>query len=108
MLKPVTDPNEKSRIFDALVEHVAPGRGADARPPSSNERNGTALMSMPLKEASAKIRTGPPIDDEEDYNLPVWAGVLPLTLQPGVPIPDDRLNSEISCPDYVQDYTRTQ
>ena len=78
-LTPVTDPDEKSHIFNALVEHIAPGRNTDARPPSNNERNGTALMSMPLTEVSAKIRTGPPVDDEEDYTLPVWAGVLPLT-----------------------------
>lgn len=107
-LTPVTDPDEKSRAFNALVEHIVPGRNADARPPSTNERNGTALMAMPLKEASAKIRTGPPVDDEDDYALPVWAGVIPLSLEPSDPIPDKKMHSDIPCPDYVQNYCRNQ
>ncbi|HEX7421527.1 MAG TPA: pyridoxamine 5'-phosphate oxidase family protein, partial [Thermoanaerobaculia bacterium] len=74
----VTDRDEKLRVLAALVDHVAKGRSRDARAPNESELKQTLVLALPITEASAKIRTGPPIDDEEDYALPIWAGVLPL------------------------------
>src|SRR6202165_2091679 len=96
----VVDREEKLRVLDALVEHVMKGRSADARPPSEAELNATLVLRLPITEASAKIRTGPPIDDEEDYALPVWAGVLPLELPPLAPVADPRLTVGIELPPY--------
>ena len=87
----VADPEEKRRALDAIVEHVVPGRLAHVRPPKESELRQTRVLSLPLSEASAKVRTGPPKDDEEDYALPVWAGELPLRLQTLAPVPDSRL-----------------
>jgi len=98
----VTDPAEKTRVLDALVEHVCRGRAKDARTPTEKELKQTLVLRIPIREASAKIRTGPPKDDEEDYALPIWAGVLPLTLTPGSAVPD---NSQ-PLPPYVRDYRR--
>ena len=75
----------------ALSEHIVRGRWADVREPTEQELRATTVLSLPLVEASAKIRTGPPLDDEEDYALPVWAGVIPLRLEAGEPIKDPRL-----------------
>ncbi|HVW32229.1 MAG TPA: pyridoxamine 5'-phosphate oxidase family protein [Acidimicrobiia bacterium] len=85
----VTDPAEKRAAFAALVDHAVPGRSAEARPPNPKETAGTIVLALPLGEASAKIRTGPPIDDEADRPLPVWAGVIPLRLERGTPVPAD-------------------
>ena len=98
----VVDREEKLRVLDALVEHVMKGRSADARPPSEAELNATLVLRLPISEASAKIRTGPPIDDEEDYALPVWAGVLPLELTPLAPVADPRLTGGIPLPLYLR------
>jgi nitroimidazol reductase NimA-like FMN-containing flavoprotein (pyridoxamine 5'-phosphate oxidase superfamily) len=87
----VTDPKEKWDALEAIVEHVAPGRWAEAREPNAKEMAGTLVLRLPIEEASAKVRTGPPIDDEEDYALEVWAGVLPLRLVPGTPLADPRV-----------------
>src|SRR5437763_10428529 len=87
----VTDAKEKSNALAAIVEHVARGRWAEVREPSEKEMAGTLVLRLPIEEASAKVRTGPPLDDEEDYALPVWAGVLPLTLVPGEPLADPRM-----------------
>src|SRR6185369_5135338 len=84
----VEDVAEKQAAFRALVEHVAPGRYAGVRAPTSDEITRTLVLRLPITEGSAKVRTGPPIDDEPDYELPVWAGVVPLALRPGAPIPD--------------------
>lgn len=100
----VTDDGEKRRVLDALVEHVCRGRSADARRPNESELKQTLVLRLPIDEASAKIRTGPPIDDEEDYALPIWAGVLPLTMTPGAPLADER--SSVGLPDYVKNYRR--
>ena len=100
------DPAAKREALHAFTEHVAPGRWQEVRQPSENELKGTAVLAIPLKEVSAKVRTGPPLDDEEDYALPVWAGVLPLELTPATPLPDDRLPKEIAVPDHVRMYTR--
>lgn len=103
----VTDPNERSTLFNAFVEHVASGRSSQVRPPNDQESKATAIMGIALNEVSAKVRTGPPVDDEPDYEWPVWAGVVPLTLQANKPIPDDRLIPNTRCPENIQHYTRT-
>ena len=101
----VTDDAEKLRMLDALVEHVCRGRSAEARKPNQRELVQTMVLRLPIDEASAKIRTGGPIDDEEDYALPVWAGVLPLKLTPQPPIADERSGAEL--PAYIANYRRT-
>ncbi|HWW60198.1 MAG TPA: pyridoxamine 5'-phosphate oxidase family protein [Thermoanaerobaculia bacterium] len=100
----VTDREEKLRALDLLVEHVIAGRSREVRAPNEPELRQTMVLSMPIEEASAKVRTGPPVDDEEDYAMDVWAGVLPLALAPGVPIADERVTAE--APDYVRKYVR--
>ena len=102
----VTDVSEKEAALDALVEHFMPGRTADARAGSRRELAATAVLAVPLEEVSAKVRTGDPKDDEEDYALPVWAGILPLALTPGDPVPDSRLEPGIAVPAYVKDWQR--
>jgi len=102
----VTDPAEKRRALDAIVEHVAPGRVASVRPPSENELRATRVASLPLEESSAKVRTGPPKDDEADYALPVWAGELPLRLEPLAPVADPRLDLEVEPPPHVTGWRR--
>ena len=102
----VTDRLEKLTALDAIVEHVVPGRSADARAPNETELRGTLVLSLPLEEVSAKIRTGAPIDDDDDYALPIWAGEIPFTLTPATPIADPRLSPEIALPDYVARYRR--
>jgi nitroimidazol reductase NimA-like FMN-containing flavoprotein (pyridoxamine 5'-phosphate oxidase superfamily) len=87
----VTEAREKWDALHAIVEHVTPGRWAEVREPTPKELAGTLVMRLPIEEASAKVRTGPPLDDEEDYALDMWAGVVPLSLVPGVPVPDPRL-----------------
>jgi nitroimidazol reductase NimA-like FMN-containing flavoprotein (pyridoxamine 5'-phosphate oxidase superfamily) len=102
----VRDRDEKNRILLGLVEHVVPGRWYDSRRPTEKELNATAVVGFPLDESSAKIRTGPPKDDDEDYSLPVWAGLLPFALTPGQPQPDPALPPHIPLPDYIRNYQR--
>jgi hypothetical protein len=102
----VTDHDEMDRAQRILVEHVVPGRTADARMPNDEELKQTAIFAIDLDEASAKIRTGGPHDPEEDLVLPIWAGVLPLRLVTGEPEPDERLAPGIQTPDYVTGYRR--
>ena len=102
----VSNPEEKYAALVALSEHFVPGRWADVREPNEQEMKLTTVLSMPLAEASAKVRTGPPLDDEEDYALPMWAGVIPLQLVAGEPINDPRLAAEIRVPDYATHYKR--
>ncbi|HEX6739974.1 MAG TPA: pyridoxamine 5'-phosphate oxidase family protein [Vicinamibacteria bacterium] len=102
----VTEPDEKRAALDAIVEHVAPGRLAEVRPPNENELRATLVLRLPVSEASAKIRSGPPKDDEEDYALDCWAGVLPLRLVPGEPVADPLLPSGIGLPPSVVSYAR--
>ncbi len=87
----VTDPAEKLEALRAFTEHVLPGRWAEVRQPSERELNATSVLVLPLDEASAKVRTGPPIDDEADYSLPVWAGVVPVRMELGEPVADGRV-----------------
>jgi len=102
----VTDPEEKRAALFAFSEHVIRGRWNEVREPTEAELKQTTVLCLPLTEASAKIRTGPPIDDEEDYDLPVWAGVLPLQLVAGEPVKDPRLGEGIAVPEYVINYER--
>src|SRR4051794_327020 len=82
------DPDVKLAALEAFVDHILPGRAADSRRPTPKEVRKTIVLRLPLREASAKIRSGPPVDDNEDLALPVWGGVVPLWLQAGTPEPD--------------------
>lgn len=93
---------EKVHALAVISDHILRGRWAEIRGPSRKELNATAVLRLPIEEASVKIRTGPPADDEEDYALPVWAGVLPLTLTAGTPVPDDRLPADTQVPAYMK------
>ena len=103
----VEDTEQKQEALRAFTEHVVPGRWAEVRLPSRQEIQGTLVLSLSLNEASAKVRSGPPNDDEADYSLPVWAGVIPLQVVTGEAIVDPRLQQEINLPAYVQNYTRS-
>jgi len=103
----VTDPDEKWNAQRALVDHVIAGRSADARMPDQRELDQTTILAIDLTEVSAKVRTGPPKDDERDLDLEVWAGVLPLTQTPGVPLPSPDLRVGVDAPAYVRDYARS-
>ena len=102
----VDDPDEKMRALEAVTEHIARGRWAEARWPTRKEMAATLVVAMDIECASAKVRTGGPLDDDEDLSLPVWAGVLPLTQISLAPIADPRAVSEQPLPDYVQNYRR--
>jgi len=104
-----TEVSEREAKLDALLalsEHMIPGRWADVREPNERELKSTTVLSLPLTEASAKVRTGPPLDDEEDYDLNVWAGVIPLRLIAEAPVDDPRLKAEMAAPDYARRYER--
>jgi len=102
----VEDPAEKLEALHALSEHIVRGRWADARQPNERELKQTSVLRVPIEEFSAKVRTGPPIDDEEDYSFPTWAGVVPLEMRAGEPINDPRLKPGSQLPTYVRDYSR--
>jgi hypothetical protein len=102
----VEDREQKISALVALSEHIVRGRWADVREPNEEELIKTTVLELPLVEASAKIRTGPPLDDEEDYALPIWAGVIPLSLVAGEPIKDPRLTQGIEVPEYARNYKR--
>jgi hypothetical protein len=102
----VTDPGERLSALRAIVEHVVPERWKDVRAPSTQELKATTVLRIALDEVSAKVRTGWPRDDEEDLGLGCWAGVVPLTLTPGVPVPDPRLDAAIEVPAYAAAYRR--
>jgi nitroimidazol reductase NimA-like FMN-containing flavoprotein (pyridoxamine 5'-phosphate oxidase superfamily) len=97
---------EKLTALEAIVEHIVPGRWSEARTPSESELKATSVLALPIEEASAKIRTGPPIDDEEDYGLPVWAGVIPIVSEARDPQPDPRLAPGTPPPPSVHAYRR--
>jgi uncharacterized protein len=98
----VTDDAEKLAALHAIVEHVCPGRWNDVRPPTDGELRTTLVLRIPIEEASAKIRSGPPEDFEADYATEFWAGQIPLRVQRGEPIPDPTLRSEIAVPPYLE------
>ena len=100
----VEDKIEKLKALRAFSEHIIPGRWAEVREPNDAELKTTLVLRLPLTEASAKIRSGPPVDDEADYDLAVWAGELPLRLVAGSPISDPRLRHELQAPDHIRNY----
>ena len=102
----VTETNEKNKALEALTEHFVPGRWAEVRWPTELELKATSVLKLPITEASAKIRTGDPVDDDEDYSMNVWAGVIPLTMAASEPIPDAKLNDGIAVPEHVSKYRR--
>jgi len=104
---PVDDPLEKVEALRLLSEHIIPGRWADARQPNERELKATLVMRVPIEEFSAKVRTGPPIDDEDDYSFPTWAGVVPLETVSRPPINDPRLDPQYKAPAYAAHYVRT-
>jgi nitroimidazol reductase NimA-like FMN-containing flavoprotein (pyridoxamine 5'-phosphate oxidase superfamily) len=101
----VSDPERKRAALWALVDHIVPGRADDVRGPSDEELAATEVVVMPLDEASAKLRTGPPVDAAEDYALPVWAGEVPVRLTAGLPVPDRRCAAPL--PAYLADGVRS-
>ena len=102
----VDDPEEKLAALRSLSEHMIAGRWDDVRQPDEREIQQTTVLSLPLSEASAKVRTGPPLDDEEDYELDVWAGVIPLRMVAGTPVADARLSGDCEAPAYAIEYKR--
>ncbi len=87
----VSDPEEKMEALRHFTNHILPGRWEEVREPTAQELKATTVLALPLEEVSAKVRTGPPVDDEEDYSLPIWAGVVPLRWKVSEPIPDERI-----------------
>lgn len=102
----VVEEEEKRLAFSALVDHVVAERSATVRGASDLELKATSVLCLPIEEASAKIRTGPPIDDEEDYALPCWAGVIPMTLEARSALPDPRLPAGVAIPRAIARYRR--
>ncbi|MEZ5428899.1 MAG: pyridoxamine 5'-phosphate oxidase family protein [Pyrinomonadaceae bacterium] len=102
----IDDPEEKLAALRAFTEHIVPGRWPEIRGPNPLEMKATTVLRLPIEEASAKIRTGDPVDDEEDYDMDVWAGVIPLNLAAGKPVDDERAKPGIEPPDHVLNYRR--
>jgi nitroimidazol reductase NimA-like FMN-containing flavoprotein (pyridoxamine 5'-phosphate oxidase superfamily) len=102
----IEDAEGKCKALEAFTKKLVPGRWGDARLPTEQELKGTAVLRLPLAEASAKIRTGGPLDDEDDYALPIWAGTVGLRLTTGEPKPDERLLPGVECPAYVTELAR--
>lgn len=101
----ITDDAEKTAALDLLVEHLVPGRNPTLRPMTRNELKGTRVLRLPLEAASAKVRTGGPVDDDEDYALPIWAGVLPMRTTYGEPITDPLSRVDVPVPDHITAFT---
>lgn len=97
----VTDHSEKLAALRQIVEHIVSGRWQDVRQPNEKEINATKVLRIPIAEASAKIRTGPPVDDENDYDLPYWAGEIPMQLTPSAPVAETQMRSDIALPTYL-------
>jgi uncharacterized protein len=102
----VEDADEKFAALKAFTDHIIAGRWAEVREPSEAEMKATLVLALPLVEVSAKVRRGPPIDDEEDFAIPVWAGVLPLQITASAPVKDELLTAQLEPPDYVLNYSR--
>ncbi len=100
----ISTPEEKLAALRTLSEHILPGRWNDSRQPNEKELKATSVLRIPIEEFSAKVRVGPPIDDEPDYAFPTWAGVIPLETTVGTPIRDDRCEREL--PEYLRNYSR--
>jgi nitroimidazol reductase NimA-like FMN-containing flavoprotein (pyridoxamine 5'-phosphate oxidase superfamily) len=99
--RPITGAERLEAALEAFTEKLVPGRWGDVRWPTAQELKGTAVLALPIEEGSAKVRTGPPIDEDEDYDLDVWAGVVPLRLEAGTPEPDPVLRHGIPQPSYI-------
>ena len=104
----VDDAEEQRRALRAFSDHIIPERWNDVREPNASELKKTLVLRLPLTEVSAKVRTGPPLDDEADYALPTWAGEIPLRLVPQLPIPDPRMPPTTTVPDYLTSYLQTK
>jgi uncharacterized protein len=104
----VEDREEKVAALQTIAEHILRGRWADSRQPTEKELKATLVMRLPIQEFSSKIRTGPPIDDEEDYSFPTWAGVIPLEMVAGNPIRDERCDPNLPVPAYAREWSRDQ
>lgn len=102
----VDDPEEKLAALRVLSDHILPGRWGDIRQPNDRELKATSVLRLPIEEFSAKVRTGPPIDDDDDMNFPTWAGVIPLEMKAGAPINDPKLDQNVEVPIYVRAYLR--
>jgi nitroimidazol reductase NimA-like FMN-containing flavoprotein (pyridoxamine 5'-phosphate oxidase superfamily) len=102
----VTDAKEKLEALRLLSEHILPGRWVESRQPNEKEVKATLVMRLPIEEFSAKVRQGPPVDDEEDYAFPTWAGVIPLEIVAGKPVNDPRLDPAREVPAYARHYSR--
>jgi len=98
----IEDQAAKTRALHVISDHLLEGRWRDVRGPTEKELKATAVLEFAIEEASAKVRKGPPLDDEEDYSLPVWAGVLPLKLAAGHPVADPRLSADVAVPEYLR------
>jgi nitroimidazol reductase NimA-like FMN-containing flavoprotein (pyridoxamine 5'-phosphate oxidase superfamily) len=104
----IVEPDVKVLALRVISEHMIAGRWNDVRGPSEKELKATAVLEFVMEEASAKVRTGPPLDDEEDYSLPVWAGVVPLRMETATPVPDPRLSDGVEAPEYALRYQKQQ
>lgn len=104
----IEDADEKMAALHAITEHIVPGRWAEVREPNEQELKATSVLALPLIEVSAKVRTGPPKDDEEDMTWPVWAGELPLQMISSAPVADPHLPIGIEPSDCVRHYTRKE
>lgn len=100
----VTDPDERDMAFEAIVNHVIPGRSEEIRGPNEKENKGTRLIAIDISEASAKVRTGPPVDEPEDMNTGIWAGVIPIRTVAGTPEPDPDLEDGLAVPPSISGY----
>ncbi|MFH1568962.1 MAG: pyridoxamine 5'-phosphate oxidase family protein [Gemmatimonadota bacterium] len=98
----IVEDSRKEEALRVISEHLLPGRWAEVRPPSPQELKATLILALPIEEGAAKVRTGPPADDEADYQLPCWAGVLPLSLRAGAPVADPRLRPDTPVPASVR------
>jgi len=104
--KTIVDAEQKVRGLRLISDHVVPGRWSQVRPPSEKELKATAVLSFTIEEASAKVRSGPPVDEPADYELPVWAGVMPLRMMAGDAIPSADMKEYIEIPEYLSQYAR--
>jgi nitroimidazol reductase NimA-like FMN-containing flavoprotein (pyridoxamine 5'-phosphate oxidase superfamily) len=100
----VADLEQKIKSLRVISEHLIAGRWEEVRGPSQTEVKATTVLEFSIEEASSKVRSGPPLDDESDYGLPVWAGVVPLEIKSRPPIPDEKLINGVALPDYVRRY----
>ncbi len=103
--RPIEEISERMAALEAFTERLVPGRWSEVRGPTIKELKAIHVLALPLDEASAKIRTGPPVDDEEDYELPVWAGVIPLHTHADPPLPDSRVAEEVAPAKAVREWT---